>query len=382
MLPSDTFPVIRSIPRLLISCWNRAESWSAVAGSILFLLPALSPQMASAQAISARSVFQLGTPARYQVKAENGWIVFWVPGTSDPTLDQIKLFNPSGEKILSVRPLLAVQGSRRSAVWDVSVGRSGLLAVAAKLIDSQGRWRAFLLLYNSVGELVRACPVREEIFKLEVDQDDSIWAIGMRGLPYVFANDQNPSNGTPLFRYDALGNILSEVTLQPQPLDVVELVQLGDLDASLGITGDRVWFYLPSSHELFTTLRDGGGLKVVNTGLPAPPVGGAFPDTVIQRASYLNNGTLLAQIIFFGNGHASSNLYAWNPGTNHWTVFREGEINWSRSYFLGVQGDRLAVLDGKPRSIALYRCCEEDIYSETPSRMQVVNWYPNPTAGF
>lgn len=376
---SDTFPAVRLIPRLLVSCWNQAESRSAVVGSILFLLLAPGPQMASAQAISARAVFQLETPARYQVKAENGWVVFWVPGTSDPSLDQIKLFDPSGEKVLSLRPLLAVQGSRRTAVWDVSAGRSGLLAVGAKFKDSQGRWTAFLLLYNSAGELVRARPVQQDIFKLEVDQDDSIWAIGMIG----FANDRDPSKGMLLFRYDTLGNVLSEVTLQPQPLGILELVELGDLDASLGITGDRVWFYLPSSHELFTTFRSGGGLKVVNTGLPAPPAGGPFPHTVIQRASYLSSGTLLAQINFWGQGHSSSNLYAWNPGTNRWTVFPESEINWLRSYFLGVQRDRLAVLDWKPlRLIALYGCCEEDISSARPGRMQVVSWYPSPAAGF
>jgi hypothetical protein len=80
-----------------------------------------------------------------------------------------------------------------------------------------------------------------------------------------------------------------------------------DPDASLEITGDRVWIFLPSSPELFTTLREGRGLKLVNTGLPAPPTGGPFLYTAIQRTLYLNDGTLLAQINFFGEGHATSN---------------------------------------------------------------------------
>jgi hypothetical protein len=364
------------------SCSARAGRMLLAAASSLCLLIAFTPPTASAQATIGSIPFELESPAGHQVKVENGWVLFWVPTTSDSSLDQVELFTPFGEKILSLKPLLAVQGSKRSAIWDVSAGPSGLVAVAAQFMDSQGRGTGSLLLYNASGELIGDWPVPggNDIFRLEVDQDDSIWAIGM-GIFGKNGNDPSTVEAPPLLLHIGPdGNILSELTTQPQfrLQNSVEIIKDGDLDASLGITGDRVWFYLPGLQELLTLGRDGGNLKIVNTGVPVPPSGGPFRDTEIRHASYLADGTLLAQVDFFSPNarYSSSNLYAWSHQTNRWTALQEDEIDWQGTSFLGVEGNRLAVLNGKTVCPAyLGRFGLPGCDSFWPTGTQVLSWY-------
>jgi hypothetical protein len=198
---------VRAVPTLcclLLSCFLDCSQTSAAAVS------------------SARSA-SFYVYAGGGVRAENGRAIFYKLETTDTAHPQIQIFDDYGTSILSLNPLAAVPDARDCAVWDASIGPSGLVAVAAVFTKSGLRPVGALLVYRpdgSLSEVLRPA-LGTGFLAVEVDRQDHIWA-----LSGGTADHQDPKSAPVLVEYDRNGRALgSFFTFADFPKDAAAVLQ-------------------------------------------------------------------------------------------------------------------------------------------------------------
>lgn len=204
----------------------------------------------------------LQTPAfTYQnpnYKAENDAVILWQPSIEGASQGQIQVFAANSSMLVSIDLLSALEGATRAVIVDASVGSSGLIALSAVVFNSQreGQWR--LLLFDRYGSLMQnvALPRGHAIGKVEVDYDDSVWALGL-------GDGRVPDNQPVIMKFDAGGALqgcyfrFSDFPAMPRGHED-QMVQEG---ATFGVTLSRLWIWLPAAKQLRLLMKDGTGVE-------------------------------------------------------------------------------------------------------------------------
>jgi hypothetical protein len=280
------------------------------------------------------------------VNAENNFAIFYKAMSNDSAEPQIQIFEHNGAPVLSISPLAAVPEAVDCAVWGVSIGSSGLVAVTAVFRDGSGLPPVgALLIYSRDGTLQKALRYSAYlIMGVEVDSQDHIWALNgganVGGDPRTFP---------VLVEYDRDGNILKTAfTFSEFPEDAVSVEQ-GEREGgavSFGLTSGKVWFWFPHSRRLGIVNTDGTDPQVVYTGLPPwPGIPSESPVssfTAVDGAAYLPGGRLLTRVTFFEGQPTFVSLYQFDLNARKWMHLsppRSVDIVWG--WFAGVDDGRM-----------------------------------------
>lgn len=287
------------------------------------------------------------------IKIENNRVLFWVAKAVDRREDQIEIFSRSGKKLVSLNPFSSVAQADMAGIWDVSVGSSGLIAVAADYLDNNYRNAASLFIYKRTGELAKALflPAHREIRKLEVDPDENIWALG-------FQSGGKPPETVPIIvRYNRNGDVTGEFLPRSEfPADAVTTLEREGLGApAMGMKEEHVWFWLPASRKFVTVGKTGKTFQILDTGMPPWP----GPDqptgivlTEIARMFRLPSGNLIGVARFQDSSKPPklrAALYEWNVRNTEWKQVR-GDQRWSRAWLCGLDGDEMALAVRPPNA--------------------------------
>ena len=113
-------------------------------------------------------------------KVSNHVLLVFQRNWSDKGKNNVELFSRSGKRLGSLNSLAAVKDAKDMSIWDAAVGPQGQLALAVVSADGRGRPSAHLLLYDSAGRFLHALslPPDRMIRKLDVDEENKIWALG------------------------------------------------------------------------------------------------------------------------------------------------------------------------------------------------------------
>lgn len=276
------------------------------------------------------------------VKIDNGYVIVLSRPNASKRAHRILLYDRSGDRLARVDPLEAAEGAEDLAVWDVSVGPSGLLAVAAVAVGRTRGNVATLLIYGGGNRLVTALGLEpwREIVKLQVDSDGSIWALG------AGAGGKDPALVPAIMRFDSRGQVkdfLPRATLPSRNAIVTEQGIAEGGDIGFGLTAQQVWLYLPLSRSLVTMNKDGGGVTVTPTGEPAVPFSystSELPTVLVQRSALLPAEELVAHWKFKTPSSFHSGLYSWRQSTG-WLPVSGPAVSTRTERFLGIDGDCL-----------------------------------------
>ncbi len=297
----------------------------------------------AANARAARSWVQLNLtpPAQGEYwygKAENGVVIAWVRDTTQTGKDQIEVFNLTGNKREGLRPLDAVRGAQRCAVYDVSFGPSGLAAVAAVFVDASARISSSLLIYGRNGKLERAesLSADQDIARLEVDANDDIWTLGM-------GSGRTTPSSVPLVReFSPEGKQLRALSTRGLLRRARAFFQQdwssgGNL--AFGVSGRQVWMWVPGDKEFVRMTANGTGVRITPAALPPSPrsTGG-----VMLQAFATSGGQVIAQIGYPGRTF-SSGLYLWNQPAQAWHRAAHPDMNALQVHLLGICSGHLVL---------------------------------------
>lgn len=191
-------------------------------------------------------------------KTENDAVILWQPSIESPSQDQVQVFTTNGSLLVSIDLLSAIPKATRIVIADASVGPSGLIALSAVVFgpSTNGQWN--LLLMDRYGSLMRsvALPRGHAIGKVEVDYDDSVWALGL-------GDGQVPDNQPVVMKFDAAGALrecyfrFSDFSLPPTG----RAGQIIEEGATFGATLSRLWIWLPAAKQLRLLMKDGTGVE-------------------------------------------------------------------------------------------------------------------------
>jgi len=306
---------------------------------------------AASATVNRQTFMTVGGPAR--VKVENHFVISYKLKSTDQSEPQIQIFEQNGAAVVSINPLAAVPQAVESAVWDVSIGSSGLVAVT---VDFPSRPSfppiGALLIYSRNGTLEKALRYTGyQIIGVEVDSQDHIWALN--GGANVSGD---PGTFPVLVEYDQGGNILrTAFTFSEFPQDAV-FVKEGPREGgafSFGLTTDKVWFWLPQSRMFGVVNIDGTHPTVVYTGLPPSPE--LIPPSPVKAfaqvvgAAYVPPDRLLAKVIFVEGSPRFVSLYEFDLSAMKWIhLSPPRSVDFAWRWFVGVD-DGLMVL-GSPVS--------------------------------
>lgn len=275
------------------------------------------------------------------VRAENGRAIFYKIQSADATSPQIEIFDRYGAGVETLSPLAAVPDASVCAVWGVSVGQSGVVAVAAVFGKGDAlRPVGALLIYNSSGYLETALRMRDnQSVGVEVDDQDHVWSL-MDGA----GDERNPALAAVLSEYDQHGRLLASFfSFASFPKDASGIVQgpKAGGDLSIGLTDGRVWFWLPQSQSFGAVNTDGTDPKIVITGMPPWPVGlkssSLLAHVMLHGVAYLASGKLLARAVFSTVQAKRIGLYEYSIQTRTWSLLPPlTSVDVLKSWFVGV----------------------------------------------
>jgi hypothetical protein len=287
------------------------------------------------------------------IKAENKVIAIWRIRSANRTENQLEIFDLAGTRLLAVPVLNAVPEARELAIWDVSVGKDGQVAIAAVIRDLEDRRTAALLLYSNQGELLRRVRLEEGagIRHLEFDADGNIWTLGMG------AGSKDPGLLPMVFKYSKDGNELGRYVPRSEFPDDARTIQEGRTigDSAFGISADRIWFWLPKSRKLATMRRDGSGFEVLSPTLPVPPGSVRTRDatqTVFGKTSLLRSDLLVAEFHFVTKTLHRVGIYQWQKATGEWAPILQGSTtSEERKVLIGIDNNQAVFMYPKPQAL-------------------------------
>jgi hypothetical protein len=210
---------------------------------------------------------------------ENGYAIFLEEVESKRETRRIHLYRLSDGQVATINPLDHVQDADEVNAYDVSVGKSGLLAVGANGTSYKSGGTTIvplLLLFDTKGALVAGHVFPQKtagpILRLAVDDDDAVWAVrrGREG-----ADSAEPF----LYKYTDSGRTETVVYTRarlPELGLIKPLVRQAGVP-SLGLTKQSVFCWLPGIQEIVVMAKDGSDLR--HYPVPVPQSAAATPDT-------------------------------------------------------------------------------------------------------
>lgn len=239
-----------------------------------------------------------GTHARS--KFEHGFLLVWqdsprlptpvsIPSGPDPE-GAVEILDSSGGQVAVCDVLNAVRAYDASAtgvaIDDVSVQKPGFIAVAAVYMSSNADPRSLLLYFDWNGALLRRTILankRHQIQSLEIDTSGQVWAL----------NDFDPDNPAKFvfLAFDKDGCVNKEA-VRRRRWSTDESMQGGG-QISFGITGGKVWAWLPKSKTFILSDETTSKAKVKHTGFPR--IDAEF-NLYARKAALLPDDQLLIEI--------------------------------------------------------------------------------------
>jgi len=322
-------------------CLGFLSRLTVLAGVVVALLSVeLVGSLVEAASFPAAISVKVSIPyERRTFKVVNDFVVVWQPRWSDRSRDQVELFNGLGERLFTLNPLKSVQGAIEMSIWDVGVGRSGLVAVAAVSADEEGRRAVSLLLYSSSGGLIRAYSLDRMVRRLAVDEDENIWALGENW------GDEDPALVPMVFKYNRNGELVGRYVPR------VELPPIINGDSgpgagsdAMGLTEAGVWFWLPDRRALVTFHRDGTHIEIFQIGAPdwAPPdASSSNVEVMFGRPCLLSTDTFVVPVSFRTATASDHAVYAWGKGKAAWKKLSSAATTLPKGSIVGTDGDRI-----------------------------------------
>jgi hypothetical protein len=203
-----------------------------------------------------------------------------------------------------------------------------------------------LLVYSVDGALTRATSLAPnlEIRKLEFDSQGNVWTLTMS------SGDQSPDNAWMVIEYGPDGKIIKRLGARSEfPSDAAVLREGKEVggEVSFGLSGDRIWFYLPDTHQLAIAGLSGPSFDRYSTSIPQPPMSmDAVQGPVVRQAALLNSGSLLAFFTFLGGDQNYGGTYIWRVSTGNWEAVSGPGV--TRTDVVGVDGDTIVLCTAEP----------------------------------
>jgi hypothetical protein len=295
---------------------------------------------------SSRLTVKVSIPfQRRSFKVSNDVLVVFQRNWADKTKENVELFDRAGERVASLSPLTSVQDAEAMSIWDVAVGRTGPVAMAAVFQDSEGRHAACLLLYDTTGRLLHALNLAPErmIRRLDVDEEGNTWALGET------SGVEDPALTPAVFEYDREGKLVGQyVHVVELPPIVADNEERGSGPDALGLTRDGVWLWVPERRALVTFHRDGTHVEIRNIGAPAwtLPAGAVdHIEVVFGGFCALSGGAYVAQATLLAPSSAYSDIYVWREAGGRWKpLLRAGQ----GGVLVGADADLMVLGRAKP----------------------------------
>lgn len=257
------------------------------------------------------------------LKYENGWIISWIPVSTDARGSQVNISDEQGTPVVDLNILRMVPDALRVSIYDVSA-RANLIAVAAVYGSKQGnqkaRPRPTLLLFSFGGHLISAFAMEPShaIARLAVDDQSNIWTL----TDHADAN-VDPSTVPMVVEYTAEGRIAREPLMRNLfPFHATDTRQDINIGApAMGYDSGVVWFWLPGSTDFVTISTSDGKIAMMKTQLPKRAGRASVPFRMVREPS----GSLVAQVGEDDeHGHRVVAHYNWSPATD-WVRMKPGK---------------------------------------------------------
>jgi hypothetical protein len=272
-------------------------------------------------------------------KVSNNTLVVFQRNWAGKGEDSVELFDWSGGRLASFNPLASVEGAEAMSIWDVAVGSTGLVALAAVFSDSEGRHAASLLQFDTAGRLLHTFNLAPErmIRRLAVDQEENTWALGeTSGL-------EDTALTPAVFKYNKDCKLVGQyIPVAELPPPVQQDPQRGSGPDAIGLTADGVWFWVPERRALVTFLRDGTHVEILDLGTPPwvlpGGVAGHDVEALFNGFSWLSRDTFVAQTTLLALSSSHQDTYTWSKATGKWTGLSQGGYPGA---LVGTDGGRL-----------------------------------------
>jgi hypothetical protein len=274
------------------------------------------------------------------LSVENGHCIFLEDPSVKGVLSQkINIVDFTGKLSVSLDPLKQINKAADLSIYDVSIGKSGKMALSLVATSTPSQFASLLLVYDPQGHILNAkkLPAGGEMGKLKVDDDDSIW--GLR----LGAATESLDTAALFCKFTNLGAEehgyfdRNQFRVGKRIRSVVSKVGV----LSFGLTSNKVWAWLPETQELITFNKKGTELQRLYTGVPPFP----SPETDrirIHTAFLTESGYLIGPVAFTSSTHNSGSvsLMRWNP-IRQWEPMSHDGIETSKSRLIGVEGNNL-----------------------------------------
>ena len=213
---------------------------------------------------------------------ENGYAVFLQEVQETEHTQRVHLYRLSDGRRATLDPLSQVPNAKEVNLNDVSVGESGLVAVAANAIletEPALMMVGLLVLYDTQGNLVSAQRLLgsgQSIRKLKVDDDGTVWAVSSG------AKSADPTTAPFLYKYTNSGATASVLYTRASLPEINWLKPyvrgIGTL--AFGTLKESVYCWVPELQETVIMASNGSGIRRVPLAAPRPP--GAVPSLALQ----------------------------------------------------------------------------------------------------
>ncbi len=272
-------------------------------------------------------------------KFENGFQIFWrstwVPG--NPQLDgtdpeaRVRIFENAHQQSVVFSVASAIRsfdpGFMGVSIYDVSARRPGFIAVAAVYSRSGRNPVGVLLYFDWNGALFRQAVLngRREIRSLEIVSADQVWAL----------NDFDPMDRSKFVftAFDKNGVVVKEAVKSHRSWSTEESMSKGG-QTSFGLTGDRVWAWLPRSRTFISFNSLTGRTEANRTGFPQVSGGS---ELYARQAAVLPQGQLLMDIGWKRHEKRNSGWFTWSAQSGWHEVY--GAVN--GRYLYGVEANQV-----------------------------------------
>jgi hypothetical protein len=230
---------------------------------------------------------------------ENGYAVFLqeVEGKQTQRVHLYRL--PDGPRA-TLDPLSQVPDANDAVFYDVSVGKSGLVAVAAGAVlktEPDLIMVGLLLFYDTRGNLVslqRLLGQGQSIRKLKVDDDDTVWAISHG------ARSADPTTAPLLYKYTNLGTTVSVLYTRASLPEVnwIKPYVRGIGTVAFATTKESVYCWIPELQETVIMAKNGSGIRRVPLAAPRPAGAVPVPGPTVFRMFFTEGGNAFADVFF------------------------------------------------------------------------------------
>ena len=285
---------------------------------------------------------------------ENGYAVFLQEVQGTEHTQRVHLYRLSDGRRATLDPLSQVPNAKEVNLNDVSVGKSGLVAVAANAIletEPALIMVGLLVLYDTQGNLVSAQRLLgsgQSIRKLKVDDDDTVWAVSSG------AKSADPTTAPFLYKYTNSGATASVLYTRASLPEINWLKPyvrgIGTL--AFGTLKESVYCWVPELQETVIMAKNGSGIRRVPLAAPRPPGAVPVPGPTIFRMYVTEGGNAFADVFFEvpSNGPFPKPVrapFAYDAQEATWK-----ELRYDSLFFLvGVQGERpIFMSKWKPRT--------------------------------